>query len=69
MFTCAGATTVTAVAPMATALRSTGQPSSSEQRRTVALLGLDLAIFAMGLGALRQLAIVPLFVSKRAEAV
>jgi hypothetical protein len=64
MLTSAGATTVTVVAPAATALRSTDQPSASEQRRNVALLGLDMAIFAMGLGALGQLTIVPLFVSK-----
>src|SRR5215211_5631861 len=38
--------------------------ASAEQRRNTWLLGLDLAIFAMGLGALGQLTIIPLFISK-----
>ncbi len=41
-----------------------GVPSAREQRRNIGLLGVDMAIFAMGLGALGQLTIVPLFVSK-----
>ena len=34
------------------------------QRRNTWLLGIDMAVFAMGLGALGQLTIIPLFVSK-----
>jgi MFS family permease len=40
---------------------------SPEQRRNVWLLGLDMAIFSMGLGALGQLTVIPLFVSKLTE--
>lgn len=64
MFIRADATTVTAVASEVTAFRSSGQPVQAGQRRNIALLGVDMAIFAMGLGALGQLTIVPLFVSK-----
>jgi hypothetical protein len=44
--------------------QSTGRSVSSGQRRNTWLLGIDMAIFAMGLGALGQLTIIPLFVSK-----
>lgn len=37
---------------------------SPAQRRNVGVLGVDMALFAMGLGALGQLTIIPLFVSK-----
>jgi MFS family permease len=40
------------------------QPTFAEQRRNILLLGLDMAIFSMGLGALGQLTVIPLFVSK-----
>jgi hypothetical protein len=53
--------------PEATAAASYGQRMSAEQRRNVWLLGLDMAIFSMGLGALGQLTVIPLFVSKLTE--
>ena len=40
---------------------------SAEQRRNIWLLGLDMAIFSMELGALGQLTVIPLFVSKLTE--
>jgi MFS family permease len=40
------------------------QPTFADQRRNIVLLGLDMAIFSMGLGALGQLTVIPLFVSK-----
>src|SRR5437870_677767 len=41
-----------------------GQPLPPEQRRNIVLLGLDMAIFMMALGAIGQLTIIPLFVSR-----
>lgn len=64
MLTLAGATVMTAVAPEATSFQATGRSASSEQRRNIALLGIDMAVFSMGLGSLGQLTVVPLFVSK-----
>src|SRR5581483_7554465 len=40
------------------------RPLPAEQRRNIALLGLDMAIFMMALGAIGQLTIIPLFVSR-----
>ena len=60
---------MTAAAPGSATLatpptRPDARNMSAEQRRNTWLLGLDMAIFAMGLGALGQLTIIPLFVSK-----
>src|SRR4051812_40417339 len=55
---------MTAAAPEAISFPTTGRSVPAEQRRNIALLGIDMAIFSMGLGALGQLTIVPLFVSK-----
>lgn len=53
-------------APVGTTPVAKGAPVSisPDQRRNTWLLGMDLAIFMMGLGAMGQLTIVPLFVSK-----
>ena len=45
--------------------RDVAEPGTFDgQRRNVWLLGIDMAVFAMGLGALGQLTVIPLFVSK-----
>src|SRR5687768_2792111 len=64
-----GAAAMTSVAPDSStsdvaAARGGGRERSAEQRRNVWLLGLDMAIFAMGQGALGHLTLIPLFVSK-----
>ena len=51
MLILAGATAMTAAAPEAISFPSTGRSATSEQRRTIALLGIDMAIFSMGRGA------------------
>lgn len=46
---------------------ATGPPHAAiapDQRRNIGVLGVDMALFSMGLGALGQLTIIPLFVSK-----
>ena len=40
------------------------QSSQPGQRRNIALLGVDMAIFSMGLGALGEMTVIPLFVSE-----
>src|SRR3954449_6791612 len=55
---------MTVVAPEAPSHHTTSLSIDPEQRRNIALLGIDMAIFSMGLGALGQLTIIPLFVSK-----
>jgi MFS family permease len=44
--------------------RPSPTPVSPEQRRNITLLGLDMALFMMALGAIGQLTIIPLFVSR-----
>ncbi len=51
-------------ASVAASGRAPAGPMTREQRRNVGVLGVDMALFAMGLGALGQLTIIPLFVSK-----
>src|SRR4051812_5705922 len=58
---------MTATAPdSSSTLRAGLSPQSIDpaQRRNIWLLGIDMAIFSMGLGALGQLTVIPLFVSK-----
>jgi MFS family permease len=64
VLTLAGATAMTAVAPEAISFPPTGRSVSAGQRRNIALLGVDMAIFSMGQGALGPLTLIPLFVSK-----
>jgi MFS family permease len=55
---------MTVVAPEAPSHHTTSLSIDPEQRRNIGLLGIDMAIFSMGLGALGQLTVIPLFVSK-----
>jgi MFS family permease len=50
--------------PVAASGGPSARPITREQRRNIGVLGVDMALFAMGLGALGQLTIIPLFVSK-----
>lgn len=64
MLSLVGATAMTVVAPGATTVHAAGRPAPTGQRRNIGLLGLDMAIFSMGQGALGPLTLIPLFVSK-----
>jgi len=55
---------MTVVAPEAPSHHTTSLSIDPEQRRNIGLPGIDMAIFSMGLGALGQLTVIPLFVSK-----
>jgi MFS family permease len=59
-----GAASRTVAAPNPGLGRRSRGPLPPEQRRNIALLGLDMAIFMMALGAIGQLTIIPLFVSR-----
>jgi len=59
-----GATGGTLVAPLPNLKAPDTSAGAADQRRNIALLGLDMAMFMMALGAIGQLTIIPLFVSK-----